>query len=356
LSAAPHEGTSARAPTPRDALASPVRGLARRVAIGTVLGALVLAALSLYGDVRALLANLSTFAWSAFAIALLLASTNYGLRFLRWQLYLRALELRVPWVESLLVFLSGFVMSVTPGKLGEVFKSFLLWETRDISVTRTAPIVLAERLTDLLALVLLTALGSLFFEQGAVIAAIGGGLVAAVIATVSIRPLAEATLGLAARVPGLAKLAPRLREAWEALATLVRPLPLVLATALATLSWGLECVALWGIVHGFEGATIGLGPASLAYAASTIAGALAMLPGGLGVTEAGMAGSLQVLGEGVSLSIATGATLLVRLATLWWAVLVGALALVVLRQRSPALRRVAPSAPSEPPAPRAPSA
>ena len=62
-----------------------------------------------------------------------------------------------------------------------------------------------------------------------------------------------------------------------------------------------------------------------------VAGALAMLPGGLGVTEAGMAGSLQVLGHGITPSIATGATLLVRLATLWWAVIVGALALISLR-------------------------
>ncbi|UJR80919.1 lysylphosphatidylglycerol synthase transmembrane domain-containing protein [Sandaracinus amylolyticus] len=310
----------------------PTRGLARRIMLGTVFGAMVFAGLSLYGDVRALVANLSTFAWSTFALALALASANYGIRFVRWQFYLRALDVHVPAGESLLVFLAGFVMSVTPGKLGEVFKSFLLWEARDVSVARTAPIVLAERLTDLLALVALTAIGSLFFDQGAVIAAIGGALVLSVIAVVSIRPLAELALSIAAKLPGLKRIAPRLREAWEALATLVRPAPLVMATLLATFSWGLECIALWAIVGGFEGAHIDLGPASLAYAASTIAGALAMLPGGLGVTEAGMAGSLQVLGVGVTASIATGATLLVRLATLWWAVVVGAIALFVLRR------------------------
>lgn len=322
-------GVDAEPPTP----ASPGRGLFRRVAAGTVLGVLVLAALSLYGDVRALLANLATFAWSAFALAIALATTNYALRFARWHYYLVALEVRVPWVESLLVFLSGFVMSVTPGKLGEVWKSFLLWEARGISIARTAPIVIAERLTDLLALVLLTALGSLFFDEGAWIAVIGGVLVAAVIAVISIRPLGEATLALAARLPGLRRIAPRVREAWESLVFLVRPASLVVATAIATVSWGLECVALWLIVRGFEGATIDVGAASLAYSASTIAGALAMLPGGLGVTEAGMTGSLQVLGEGVSPAIATGATLLVRLATLWWAVALGVLALIALRLR-----------------------
>lgn len=323
--------------------APPTRGLARRVVVGTVLGALVFAALSLYGDVRSLAAHLASFAWPTFALALLLSSSNYALRFLRWQHYLRTLAIEVPIRESALVFLAGFVMSVTPGKLGEVFKSYLLWEARGVSIARTAPIVLAERVTDLLALVILTALGSLVFEEGAAIAAIGGALVGSVVLVVSVRPLGDFVLSLAARLPGVKKVAPRLREAYDALSTIVRPVPLVLATLLATMSWGLECVALWLLVHGFAGASISIEAASLAYSASTVAGAIAMLPGGLGITEAGMTGSLQALGTGIDASIATGATLLIRLATLWWAVVVGALALAVLRRTT---RPTAPTTPS----------
>lgn len=318
--------TGAASPAP------PTRGLARRVMIGTVLGALVLAALSLYGDVSELGAHLARFAWPTFAAALALASSNYALRFLRWQHYLRTLEVEVPWRESLLVFLAGFVMSVTPGKLGEVLKSYLLWESRGISVARTAPIVVAERVTDLLALVVLTAIGSLAFDEGRWIALAGGALVAAALAVILVRPLGEAILAIAERVPGVSRLAPRLHEAYDALQTIVRPVPLLVATALGVVMWGLECVALWLLVQGFEGASISIEAASLAYAGATVAGALAMLPGGLGVTEAGMAGSLQVLGTGVDASIATGATLLIRLATLWWAVLVGAIALGLFRR------------------------
>jgi uncharacterized protein (TIRG00374 family) len=64
-----------------------------------------------------------------------------------------------------------------------------------------------------------------------------------------------------------------------------------------------------------------------AYAASTVVGALAMMPGGLGVTDAGMTGLLQALGHGaVTPAIATATTILVRLATLWFAVAVGLVA------------------------------
>src|SRR5690606_22572932 len=177
------------------------QGLVRKVLIGTVLGALVLAGLSLYADVSALAASLGAFAWSAFALARALATGNYVLRYLRWQYYLRRIGVDVPHRESALVFLSGFVMSVTPGKLGEVFKSLLLYESRGTSIARSAPVVFAERLTDLIALVLLTALGCLSFEEGVPIA-IGGALVVAVLLLASAwRPLGERLLSVAARLP-----------------------------------------------------------------------------------------------------------------------------------------------------------
>jgi uncharacterized protein (TIRG00374 family) len=194
--------------------------------------------------------------------------------------------------------------------------------------------VIAERVTDLLALVLLTALGSLVLEGGAWIAIAGGALVGLALFAIAFRPLGEVMLRAAAHMPVVSRIAPRLREAYESLGVLVRPGILASATALATLSWGLECVALWIVVRGFEGASIGAAGATLAYSASTIAGALAMLPGGLGVTEAGMAGLVEAVGSGMTPAIATASTLLVRLATLWWAVLIGAIALGIHRSRA----------------------
>ena len=50
-------------------------------------------------------------------------------------------------IDSLLTFLSACVLTVTPGKVGEVLKSLLLFETHGVAVARTAPIVIAERVT-----------------------------------------------------------------------------------------------------------------------------------------------------------------------------------------------------------------
>ena len=51
-----------------------------------------------------------------------LALANYLLRYLRWSYYLAVLKIHVPAGLSLLVFLSGLAMAITPGKAGELVK------------------------------------------------------------------------------------------------------------------------------------------------------------------------------------------------------------------------------------------
>jgi uncharacterized protein (TIRG00374 family) len=224
-------------------------------------------------------------------------------------------------------------MSVTPGKLGEVFKSVLLYESRGVAPARTAPVVIAERLTDLIALVVLVAAASLVFEHGAVIAATAALVVSGLLAVCAYQPLGNLVLDLAARFQRLKGITERLREAYGALWQMTRPAPLAIGTLIAIVGWSLECVCLWLIATGFPGVTLGWDGAAFAYSASTLVGALAMMPGGLGVTEVGMATLLTELGGGtVGPSVASATTILVRLATLWLAVVVGVFALTIYRR------------------------
>jgi uncharacterized protein (TIRG00374 family) len=314
----------------------------RKVVLAGLLAALVFAGLALYSDVRALVETAQQFAVSAFGLGLALAATNYGLRIARWQYYLKRIGAPIPLGESSIVFLSGFVMSVTPGKVGEVFKSLLLLESRGIPVARTAPIVVAERLTDLIALVGLVSLGALSFEHGLAITFSSALIVAFLLLVCAYRPLGHFVLELAERIPGLKRIGSRLREAYDALLHLTRPAPLLIGSFIGLLAWGLECGSLYVIVHGFAGAMMPWDAATFAYSASTLAGALAMMPGGLGVTEVGMTTLVQTLGgSSISAPVAAATTILVRIATLWFAVLVGACALV-LHRRHHARRSVAP--------------
>ncbi len=314
------------------------KGILRSVVVATVFGVVVAAGMMLWGDVSALGDELARYRWSAFALGLAGATANYLLRYVRWEIYLRAIGIRdVPKLESLRIFVAGFVMSITPGKVGEVFKSLLLAESHGHPVATTAPIVVAERLTDLIALVALVAIGSLALSEGMLLALGAGALVTGIWVACAWRPVGEFGLRMVKKLPAGAKLEPKLREAYDSLQEMVKPGLLLVTSALAFVSWFIECISLYWIAMGFAEVDLTLLESIFAYSVPTLVGALAMLPGGLGATEASMAGALEELG-GLARAKATAATLLVRLATLWWAVVLGVIALVwqrrVLRNRA----------------------
>ena len=299
-----------------------MKKVVRGLVISAALGVAVYVGFAAYSDWGKVRDSLSSFRWILFAAALALAAANYLIRFARWQYYLRRLELQVPFGRSLCIFLSGFTLTVTPGKLGEVVKSYFLRESDGVPMARTAPIVVAERVTDLIALVLLAAGGALSYEIGSRGIYIGAALVAVFLLVVSSERLMRALLS---------PLSKKLTELYDSMILLVRPAPLAVATLLAVLAWSCECLAFWVVIHGFAGAQATVGLATAIYAGSTIAGAVS--PGGLGVTELGMTTGLVTMGHGMDKATAFGATFVVRLATLWFAVVVGMIALAIFQRR-----------------------
>jgi uncharacterized membrane protein YbhN (UPF0104 family) len=97
----------------------------RRLLVATVAGVAIFAGFSLYADVGELGDRLEGFGWWAFGAALALALANYAIRYVRWSLYLRTTKIEVPPLTSALTFFSGFALSITPGKVGELIKCFI---------------------------------------------------------------------------------------------------------------------------------------------------------------------------------------------------------------------------------------
>jgi glycosyltransferase 2 family protein len=320
----------------------------RQLLFGILLGVLLYGGVVAYSGLAQIQAVLDGFRWSTFVAALGLASTNYVLRFGKWQYYLRRLGVaHVPRGHSALIFLSGFVLTITPGKLGEVFKSAVLARTHQVPVERTAPIVVAERLTDVIAIVVLVVLGSLGFPGGLYWALLGTLAVALGLAAILWESPVRAALAALSRRRRLARLAPRFARAYDSLRVVASPRALAVPVLLSLLGWGLEGVALHLLLSGF-GQHPALPFSIFFYATATLAGALVPVPGGLGVTEAVIHEQLVHV-AGAPEDVATACMLLIRLATLWWAVLVGFVALGWLRLEFP--RELSAGSPTPQPAP-----
>jgi uncharacterized protein (TIRG00374 family) len=309
----------------------------RRVLYAMLLAVVVLGAFAVWSGVGKIGAALAAFGWWAFFAACALAFGNYILRFLKWEFYLSRLAIRgIPKVDSFLTFLSGFVLTVTPGKVGEVFKSLVLFETYAVPIPKTAPIVVAERVTDLIGVIVLIVLGSLGFSGGLLWAGAGAVVVSLLLVVIASRTLSHRIIAMIERMPGkLGTMGPKLHQAYDSLAVLVAPRNLIVPTVLSIGAWSLECLALWVVLRGF-GEQTGVALCFFFYATSTLAGALVPVPGGLGVTEGALQGQMMEIGH-VSASRATAAMILVRFATLWFAVLVGFVSLSILKRRHPGL-------------------
>lgn len=280
-----------------------------------MLGAALALVLAVWTDLDALLAALGRFPLLLLPLVLLLTVGNQALRFVRWELMLDEVDVDLPTSTSARIFTSGLAMILTPGKLGEVWKGWLVQDTEGTPLEHTIPVVGIERLTDVLGVLALSFLGVLAFGASPWL---WGGLTAALLALVLLLQRDAWVLALLSRIealPVVGTLARRSRAFYRPTRALLEPRPLLAALGLSIAGWSLECLGTWIVLQGL-GVDVSLAFAAFVFAAASILGAISMLPGGLGLTEASMIGLL--VHHGVGAETATAATLLVRLATLWF--------------------------------------
>lgn len=268
--------------------------------------------------------------------ALSLSLVNYGLRFLRWQYFLSVLGHHIPWKPSLRIYMSGFALTTTPGKTGEALRSVFL---KDFGVPfrRSFGAFLAERLSDLLSVTLLASMGLLIYPEARPILLIVLGMLAFIFFAVQ----RDAWLMWLERMAK--KLFPEKHaHIIEFMLETIRSFrscfsPIVLATSIAfgVVAWCAEALALYYILS-LLGQDIGLLTAVFIYGFSLVIGGITLLPGGLGGAEVTMLQLLVI--NHVPAAIAVAATLVIRLTTLWFSVLLGIIALPkkqILWQKKP---------------------
>lgn len=292
----------------------------RALVFSTVFAAIGYLAFSLWGGWREVGIALADVGLLGMVLALMLSLLNYGLRFVRWQGYLGALGHRVPWKSSLRIYLAGFALTTTPGKVGEALRGVLLkhW---GVHYHQSLAAFFSERLSDLFAIVLMTLFGLTWYPEA--FPMVVGGAVIAVLGylVVSQRRVLQFCLSTIPRDRG--RIFSVVRHLFEILMQAQRCHSirmLVGATLLSLLAWSAEALAFhWMLRMMGESQTVSF--AFFVYAAAMLAGALSFMPGGLGGAEAVMV-ALLIWG-GMESASAVAVTVLIRVVTLWFAVGIG---------------------------------
>ena len=254
---------------------------------------------------------------------LALSLVNYLFRGLRWHLFARRLGLGLSARANMRHFLGGFAMTVTPGRVGELVR--MRWISREAGwpFTRSAPLVLVDRASDLAAMGVILAI-SLSLSAMGIKGAVSVAALALAAAALATRPALLSGLVTALyRLTGwLPRIFARIRGAARSL-RVFSTLPVIAgSTALGLVGWVAEGYAFHLLLM-WMGADIGFFSAVAIFVFSTLAGGLTGAPGGVGGAEAAMIALLKL--NGVPLEVSVPATAVIRVTTLWFAIGIGLL-------------------------------
>jgi uncharacterized membrane protein YbhN (UPF0104 family) len=271
--------------------------------------------------------------WDLVALATLCSLLNYAFRIVRWQRYLARLGRRLPLGFTSLTYVAGFAFTVSPGKVGEMARA-RYYSRLGLALPDVAGAFLVERLMDVVAMLALATLIVTAAPRyyGAMWAA--GGMVALVLVALTLTPWSSVA-GWLETAPHLPRAAVRLgtgvTRALGAARSLLSPGALLLGFLTALAAWGLEGLGLRVLSSMIPGVHLAVSVGVGIYAVAVLVGAVSFLPGGLGGTEAVMTALLA--SQGFTVADALLVTILCRLVTLWFAVLIGWLAVLLLRNR-----------------------
>ena len=253
---------------------------------------------------------------------LALSLANYLLRFVRWARYLALLDAPVAWRINLDAYFSGFALTTSPGKVGEMLRSVLL-KPHGVPSAASVAAFFAERVSDLLSILVLAAVGLWAYAPARPV--VGLALAAVVVALLLVQwtaLIAAIDRWAQAKPQKWARFVVKLCEVILHFRRCFSLPAMSMGLAFGVVAWFAEGFGFWWLLQAL-GHPLPMSTAVFIYAFAMLVGALSFLPGGLGGSEAAMIALLAL--NGFPEASAVTATLICRLATLWFAVGIGAL-------------------------------
>jgi uncharacterized protein (TIRG00374 family) len=307
-----------------------LENIKKKVLISIILAGVLYLGFTLYANYGQVGRALEKFNWLLFPLLLLLSFMNYVTRFFKWDYYLSIINVKIKKLTSFSIFMSGLLMAVTPGKVGEFLKCYLVKEITETPMSKTGPIVIAERITDSVSIILIILIGAYFYNVLTGFVLFFTILLFLIIYLLSNKRISLKVISFFENFKFLEKHMHKIHTAYESSYILLRPLPLFKMILLSLFAWFFECLSYYIILKNFN-VNVDLFWASFSYGLSTMIGAVSMIPGGLGFTEGSM--TFLLVQKHYSKNIAVASTILIRIVTLWFAVLIGIVSLSIYQSK-----------------------
>ena len=283
------------------------------------------AAFFIVSDIRTVYDKITSFKIEFLLIIIPLVTTGCFVLFARWHLLLKNSKILIPKKDSLLIFFSGFALTIIPGKVGELIKSQLLKTKFEVPRSKTVPIVMLEQMYTLIGLVIISFFGIWFFELGAYVLGFFTALLIFAFILISSKKVFNKLIAIFEKRKFTSRFAEPLSSSYDIIKKSTKGSITFYASALTTVFWLIEAVVVYFVLLAFGVENMEFLMVIPTYATSLMLGFLSFLPMGLGVVEGSLASFFSLQGIEVSLSLTI--VIIIRIFTRWYGVAVGFVAL-----------------------------
>ena len=269
--------------------------------------------------------KISNFKINYLPLILLLVSASWIPLFIKWHFLLKNSEIDIPLTKNISVFLSGTAFEITPGQIGILMKSQILKTSSNIPRTKTAPIVLVEKVYDLIGAILAAIIGIIILGMDLYLITIAILILAIIFFFMYYRPASELFFKRITKTKFFSKYIENISESYEIVQKSTNVKVATICILLAVTYWFIISAAAYYTLIGFDINILDYLQVLAIYTTSTLLGAISFIPGGIGITEGTLTGLFTL--EGIDVSTALILSVVIRILTLWYSVCVGFIAL-----------------------------
>lgn len=294
---------------------------------------IVIAAIGIYAiflfisDYNVVSEKIIFFQFAYLAPILTLVSVSWIPLILRWNILLKQNGINIPIKKSVMIWLSGSALGITPGQVGELLKSQILKNLFDIPRSKSAPIVFIEKFYDLIGAITASTLGIIVLGMDYNLIIISIFILGVLFFFISYRKAFEYMLGKITKTKFFSKYSENLSDSYQIIRNSTNPKLASISILLSLTYWLIISFAAYLTLLAFNVDTIGILETIAIYTASVLVGVVTFIPGGVGITEGSLTGLFVF--QGVDLSMALVISVIIRILTLWYSVSIGFICLKI---------------------------
>lgn len=282
-------------------------------------------------DFSNILSKLNLVNWSYYPLIFGLSFLIIVIKWLRYSVILKKLNIDMKLKDSFLVYVSGFSMIITPGGSGEIIRSHLIKTKIGKSISSTSPMFFFEKWLDFSSFIVIIGL-LLFWEnyiESKIVFLIG------ILITMVIFIIMKKVVG----INNINKISSKIKflnfsiniaefkESTNKLTTLRTMFETFSLTIIATF---VTIIVAFLVFKSFD-IDYNLFQSGQIFITSITLGSLSFIPGGLIVTESGLLGLL--LKYGVDFDTSSISVIILRFVTLWFVSIVGVISLKIISKK-----------------------